>query len=243
MSISPIKVVSPQAQKPLQASKWLSIQVLLELDELKSLFQALDPFYIFKVGVLCEIGQSEIDKDQFLAIYQDYIESLKNGELPDENSFKTAFSSILTVDTDHLYAIENQEKQLIRIAKPVIQLQSHRMDYSTFDHQFRPMVFGQETLFWGLQFSFPQITQDAVTKEIIKIKEDETFPNAFLFKRLQRWMRNNTRPTPFIIQEKIVNIPMRLGKQCFAWINQHPQFSSKGLKVAVRYKSEADNEN
>ena len=105
------------------------------------------------------------------------------------------------------------------------------MDYSEHDGKFRPMVFGLDSVTWGLQFSYPQLFMDGRTKEAFAVVESEEFPNTALFHQLQRWMRQNTLPTPFLVDGKRVNSPIRLGKACLPWINRHPQLAPKHLQV------------
>ena len=219
-------------EPPLQASKWLQIQVLLDKEEMSSLFEALGPFEIFLTGCLCPIGKGFVSHDGFLEQYSRYVEALKAGQLPEEAVFRSYFSSVFTVARDHLFrvlAADNQ--QIIRVAKPVIQLQMHKMDYSLADGKFRPMVFGMDSIYWGIQFSYPQLYQNPIDKEILQIADRPEFPNTRLFRTLQRWVRHETIPTPFEVSQKKINVPMRLGKNCLSWINHHPQLIRKGLQV------------
>ncbi len=42
----------------------------------------------------------------------------------------------------------------------------------------------------------------------------------------KQWVRDNTRATPFSVEGKKINATMRLGKNCFSWINHHPQLKN-----------------
>jgi hypothetical protein len=118
---------------------------------------------------------------------------------------------------------------------PIIQLQAHTLFYSQLDGQVRSMVRGEGEIHWGIQFSYPQIYQNAQTGQIEKIEDNEKFPNTALFRRLQRWVRDHTRATPLEVGGKRVNLPARLGKQCFSWINRHPQLLAAGIRVATPF--------
>jgi hypothetical protein len=217
---------------PYQASKWLSVALLVDADEMKALFESLGPFHIFTVGSVVKRCEGEISKETFLSCYAHYIGQLKTGLLPDDYAYRSLFASIMTTTEEHLYALHvGAEGQLIRIAKPVVQMQSHQLGYSEADGKFRSMVFGTENLLWGLQFSYPQLFEDPQTHAAHKVTESAQFPDTALFRALQKWTRQNTEPTPFIVQDKIVNVPARLGKNCFSWINEHPQLERKGLSV------------
>jgi hypothetical protein len=100
------------------------------------------------------------------------------------------------------------------------------MGFSDVDHEFRPMILSQNSIFWGLQFSFPQVYQDPKTGAL---KEAEVSP---LFQAIRKWIRNTTVPTPMMVEGKRVNIPIRLGKRCFSWINRHPQLKCKVMEIA-----------
>lgn len=226
---------STAAEKPLQASKWLQSQALISKEELEDLFHTLEeasPFYLYNCGAVCSKDKGEINKKDFIETYGKYINSLKQGETPDLAFYRTIFSPALTLTTEALFTIPiGEDKQIIRIARPVIQLQAHNMDYSTVDKKFHSMVFGIDSIAWGLQFSYPQLFQDNETREVELVKKTKAFPNTALFQSLQKWMRQQTIPTPFITEGKVTNVPMRLGKKCLDWINQHPQLIQKNISV------------
>lgn len=226
--------ILPLAQtKPMQASKWLKCQVLLDGDEMQALFQALGNFYIYLTGGIQNRGEGEISHDNFLASYRAYVEALKSGVLPEEAVYARLFCSVFSVSRQMLYAIAvSEEKILIRVEKPVVQLQAHRLDYSPFDQKFRSMVLGADSILWGIQFSYPQLFEDAVSKDVFQVREEGSdFPNTQFFHELQRWVRHHTIPTPFMVDGKLTNVPIRLGKECLSWINQHPQLGKKGIAI------------
>lgn len=228
----PLRIATVESEPPMEASKWLKLQVLVENLEMSSLFDALGHFEIYLTGIITKFGEGQIAKPEFLNNYRYYIESLKNGEIPDESVYKPYFSAIFTVSSDILFSLPMPEgRQLIRASKPVIQLQAHSMDYSVHDGKFRPMVFGLDSILWGIQFSYPQLYLDPKTKEVHQVADNEMFPNTRLFRALQRWVRQETIPTPFQVGQEKVNVPMRLGKQCLGWINRHPQLVHKKLQV------------
>lgn len=218
--------------EPYHASKWLSVALLVNAHEMQSLFQTLGTVYIYNVGSITKRGEGVITSEAFLSGYERYVHALRNGKIPEDSSYRTLFSSAMTVKEDHVYALHvGEEGQLIRIAKPIVQIQAHNLDYSTADGQFRPMVFGMNSVLWGIQFSYPQLYEDPKTHAPIKVEDNASFPNTSLFKAIQKWARENTVPTPFLVDGKVINVPMRLGKSCFEWINHHPQLTQKLYKV------------
>lgn len=212
--------------EPYHASKWLSVALLIDAAEMKALFDFLGNFLIFTVGSIVKRGEGLITHESFLSCYAHYIEILKSGNIPEDSIYRSVFASVLTVSPDHLYALHvGTDGDLIRINKPVIQLQAHNLDYSTADGKFRSMVFGKDSVLWGVQFSYPQLFEDPSNHSVRKV--DNSFPNTSLFRALQKWTRLNTVPTPFLVNEKIINAPVRLGKRCFSWINNHVHVQKK----------------
>lgn len=229
---------STSAEKPLQASKWLQVQALLSRNELDNLLNFLEKslgvVFLFSCGVVCTKEKGQLSKEQFLNDYDTYLKSLMKGEIPDLNVYRSIFSPAMTTTTDALFTIPvGEDRQIIRVARPVVQLQAHHIDYSTVDKKFHSMVFGADSIAWGLQFSYPQLYQDNETKQVEIIKKTATFPNTALFQLLQKWMRQHTIPTPFIAEGKTTNVPMRLGKECLSWINKHPQLIQKNITVKI----------
>jgi hypothetical protein len=214
----------------LQASKSLKIQVLLDVCEMQALFAHLGEFYIAIVSEPVSIEQAFVSKQEFLENYRVYVTALQRGELPEESSLRRYFSGALTRTTDALYAFRvGEERYLIKPIQPLIQMQVHHFFYSTVDGKFHPLVLGKESVTWGIQFSYPQIAQDPQSGEIRKV--DQSFLNTSLFTDLSRWMRNATRPTPFLVGDRRSNEPIRLGKDCFSWIGKHPQLQAKGIAI------------
>lgn len=216
----------------MEASKWLQVQALLDLNEMTELFQALGDFKIYRIGAIIDSNETEFAREKFLETYSHYISELKKGKVPEESDYRSAFTSVITVSPDFVEAVPVEgSKQIIRVIKPVIHLLVHRLGYSVIEEKFRPMVKGKDSITWGVQFSYPQLFQEK--EEVFKVDESESFPNTHLFHILQKWMRQKTIPTPFLVEGKKMNVPIRLGKNCLSWINRHPQLIEKKITVAV----------
>lgn len=219
--------------RPMQASKWIPIQMLVDDEEIKDLFNQLGNFDIYSCGCLLQKGEGKITHQAFLESYHSYLSALKEGKIPQESAYAPAFSSILTASSDCIYAQHiHNDRTMLRASKPIIQLQSHEMDYSSADNKFRSMVFGADCILWGIQFSYPQLYENPETHEVEKVFENPKYVNTELFRILQRWTRENTIPAPFMVNGAKINGPMRLGKQCLSWINSHPQLKKKGILIA-----------
>lgn len=222
--------IKSKIEPPLQVSKWLKCPLLVDEKEMEALLRAIEPFEIFIASGLMLIGEGLVKQEEFLDCYTNYIDALKNGRIPDDARMARYFSSVFTRTRDALYAVHvDESRQMIKVDRPVVQLQTHRFIYGA-DRKFRSMVHGQGSIHWGIQFSYPQLYQDKEMR-VWDVREGDEFPNTALFKALQRWMRENTVATPFIADGQRVNVPIRLGKRCFAWINHHCQLMASGLSV------------
>lgn len=220
---------------PMEVSKWLKSPVLLDAEEMQALLKELAGIHFYFTQSVTPFGKGEIPSHDFLEVYKNYISELKEGRLPEETNYRLYFSAALTAASDSLYAIRvGEESQLIRVAKPVIQLQSHHIARSPVDGKFHAMTFGTNSISWGIQFSYPQLFRDPDTLQILNVDDSHNFPNTLLFRTLQHWVRHNTVPTPLQIGEEKITLPIRLGKNCVHWINRHPQLIQQGIQVSVK---------
>lgn len=239
MEVFPLRV-SNGAELPLQASKWLDFQFLIDEIEMESLLNTLGDFEIFQVGTVCKVGEGSISKEKFLHHYKNYVECLKSGVLPNEKEFRPHFSSVFTAASDHLFQIlVGDNRRIIRVQKPVLQLQVNNIAYSPIEGKFRGLVFGKDSILWGLQISYPQLFQDAMTKDVFDVLKHPQFLNTILLRQLQQWLRKNTIPTPFQVDKMQINVPIRLGKGCLSWINSHPQLVESNIRVVVETQKTA----
>lgn len=223
-----LRISTPQQEGVYQGSKYLKYQVLCDAEELGKLFD-LGNFTMYHLTGLND-GQP-IARDRFLGEYSRWIEELKEGRIPSDAQLRSVLASAWTVEGDALWKQEVPgNKYIVKLAKPVVQVQAHFFTYSPIDEVFRPMTMGAGNIFWGLQFSFPQIYQDPRTMELLEVEE---CPNAELFQTIKQWVRNETRATPFIVEGKKTNVPIRLGKGCFSWIHKHPQLIEQRIGVHV----------
>lgn len=224
---------------PMEASKWLKLQALVDIEEMRLLLQELGDIKIVRAGAVVKKGEELYSHTAFLEAYKSYIDALKEGKLPSEDLYRPPFSASFSLSDACFCSIPvDQERVLIRTVKPVLQLQPHALDYSPHDRKFRPMVFGLDSVTWGIQFSYPQFFLNPKTKAPLQVDESEEFPNTVLFRKVQRWLRHHSIPTPFLVDETKINVPMRLGKLCFPWINQHPQIQKKTWSVCCELPKE-----
>ncbi len=226
-----IRISTPQIEGLFQGSKQLKFQVLLGREEMAELFQFLPLFSICIVSEPTSMEQAVVPHAEFLEQYGSYVEALKKGERIDEKPLRRYFSSAWTTQLDAVYAMPAGVRYLIKPIRPLVQLQGHHVFYSKLDQQFHPMVLSEESITWGIQFSYPQLAQHPKTAAIEKVGKGEEFPNTPLFAALTKWLRQFTIPTPFVVEGKRINAPIRIGKQCLEWIHNHPQLKEKKIEI------------
>lgn len=229
-----LRCSTPEQEGKGEMSKWLEVQVLLDCEEMRALLEVLEGAAFFSTNRLVRKSEGLISPEEFMLAYSYYITSLKEGRIPDPAGYRVPFFASVTRDIDAVYSMEiAQETHIVKIARPVIQMQSHTFNFDAEQKKVRPMVMGPDNVHWGIQFSYPQLFHNPETHSVEATKEEELFPNTALFKSLQRWVRHNTRATPLLWQGRQVNVPIRLGKRCFSWIQHHPGLNAKNLSVVA----------
>ncbi|MDB6080787.1 MAG: hypothetical protein JWO53_59, partial [Chlamydiia bacterium] len=190
--------LTPQNATPFLASKWLHIQFLIDKEEMEALLKELshDGLYLFSTMGIKPVGESAMSQEAFLLAYGRYVAHLQAGRSPDDEEFRPFFTAVMTSSLGALQALDVAEgKEIIRPREPIVQLQLHRFDHSSFDGKIRPMVLGKNTISWGLQISYPQLFQDPATRIV---QQASSYANFALFKKVQAWIRTYTLPTPCI---------------------------------------------
>lgn len=230
--MSPLRISTPQIEGSLQVSKQIKFQVLLDDSEMRALLNDLAPVHVCVVSEPTPLDCALISTEEFLDVYGRYVAGIKENQMLDEKPLRRYFSSAWTSKLNAVYAMGvSSEKYLVKSIKPLIQLQGHHFFYSKLDKKFHPMALSQDSVSWGIQFSYPQLCQDPKTSDILKVGKGEDFPNTALFNALAKWLREHTLPTPFVVDGKRTNAPIRLGKRCLSWIGKHPQLVQKGIEV------------
>ncbi len=217
----------------LQASKWLSFQLLLDPIEMSALLDILEPIVFYRVGLPLILGEEKRSKEDFLHAYQQYCKSLSLQKIPDSGFFKKEFSNALTADINDLSFKELEGGRLIgTIIHPVLVMQLNNLSYSQEEGMFRAMVHGLNTITWGVQISFPQLYQDAQSGEVLESFK-EGLPNAQKFKKLRHFVQDETVAACFFVEGKSVQATVRIGKKAQEWVNQHPQLLERNIRVVV----------
>lgn len=226
--------IQPKDAPNFMASKWLHYDVLVDDTKIRHLLEHFGSgFYLFSTLGVAPRGEHELKIDDFVNQWKGYIDALKAGNVPNDQDNRFYCTAALTKTLSALRALDvGNDREIIIAYEPLIQMQLHRFNYSQADHKFHSMSFGQKSISWGVRLSYPQLYQNPQTRVVVDATDENLFVNATLFQELKSWIRANTQPTPFLIDGKRVNDPMRIGKECFSWINNHAQLKENGLFVA-----------
>jgi len=216
-----LKVSTADQIPPYQASKWQETLVLLATEEMQALLDHLGDIYIYPLSGLHPVHGPFLQKKSYIETYHQYVGSLKAGTIPPR---LPALIVAITTDPDHLRGLKVKEgQQMHRVIKPVVQTKEGSLHYSPQEKKFRSMVYGEGAIAWGVQFSYPQLFQDPETKKVENALTGKEFPDAVLFRTIQRWLRKNSSVFSVAIEGEKVNTPARIGKACEGWIHNHPQ--------------------
>lgn len=215
------------------ASKWIFFPGLLDPVELEDLFNFLGQLFFFNVMAKVLPQDATFSKEQVVVHYKRYVEQLKQGICEPSKEMRAALSSVAVPSMQAVYALAFSDgKLLVRQKEPAIQLQLHAFRYSDLDRQVHPMVWGGDSIPFGVQLSFPKLFRDPKTQEVIDYKE-ESYPNRALFQGLTSWMRANSFPATFKIGGNRVVSTVRVGKKALAWVNRLPILKQVGMEVVI----------
>lgn len=211
---------------PFLASKWNKQIAFLDPTELKELFSHLSPFSIHPLGKVVEKEQSEISLEAFIDSYTGLIDRLKIQGFLQKEDFKAFDAFAISCKKDAFYLLEIKNGYLIKPRAPHIMIRPHFFDYSD---RFRSGVLGLNSLFWGLEFSFPHIFQDPKTKKIEKVSV--LSENSILFTKIRKYLRKISNSTTFTVGDKKYPVAYRLGKKCFPLIKNYTKLHNRDIHV------------
>ena len=224
-----VRISHPKDEGFLQASKWLTFRVLLGLEELSCLIEALPPFLIYNASKLTKLSETFIEMRAFKERYSEYLNALERG------SFKQAppcFSSIWTTRPSSVYAFEvKKDRFIIKPTLPPVQVSHHQFSFSHDNQTFHSMLHSHEATPWGLQFSYPQIFSNTLGGEVVEVLKNQEMPNNRFFMALSKWMRKETRPTPFLFEDNRLNATFRIGKQSLHWAEKYLNLEPLRIKI------------
>ncbi len=201
MQKNSVEILTKQIDSPV--SKWLHLQALLSLQELKALFDALNPVCLFFNGKVLTEEEVTDQQEAFLHFYEKYLKAL----VAKEECSLPPFCLSRTEKSVYAFKV-GENRFLIKPRAPLIQVREHRF-LVTHDGRVSSMAFGKGSIPWGIQFSFPQLfLEEGKIVEVMKSKEYE---NKELFRTLKLWIREYTRPASLELNGKKTNCTFRVG--------------------------------
>lgn len=208
-------IPSSNFKKPL-FSKWQKIQVLLDPVEMEKLLQHLSPLAIINSSEVVPWEKISVQVDEFITIYQKYVDMLR-GKIPKQ---KIGLSYALSEQIDNFRAVSVAPgKYICRAVQPDVHMQAHEFLLDSGGRML-PQVFSNEAICWGVQLSYPAIFQDGYIMEVFQATR-KPFSGWQLFSSIRSWMRNHTVPLPIHFKEKIIYLPIRIGREASTWIANH----------------------
>ena len=180
----------------LQAAKYLKVYAIIE--KMEDLFSALPEFTILQLGRFVE--DPVINKEDFLLAWEQY--------LVDHEFVSPYFSSAWTCDPEATTELKHEDgRRMIQLIAPVLQLRPHR--YLISEEKLHMMVYGKNTISFGIEFSYPALYSTTVDPKVRKTLH-ETLPNNKLYKAFASWIRKNTRPQKLQVSGKELLTTMRM---------------------------------
>ncbi len=226
----PFRISHPKREGVFQASRWVSYRVLLDPLEMRKLFDILPPFALYNVSDIISLDRAVFSKQTFLKEYDGFIKALKKEKCTDKPN--TLFSCAISQTPEAFYAIKVKEKIIVKRIKPVIQMLPYHFTYSDEDQRFHSATCYQESVHWGIAFSYPYLYANSNNGgNVIKVMQDLSYPNTPLFRALTQWIRAHSRPASFLVKGKKIKTAIRIGDQCMKWVQHHPQLIERGLVI------------
>lgn len=210
----PLDVSTVEKEGELHCSKWLKHAVLLNMEEMKQLWQILDPYFLLSPIQIVLKENWRVSKDRFLSLYEKYLLWLKEEKDFPPSSLRKEFTLLLTDSLDAVYAVAlPKDRILVKARAPVVQIQIYHCFISTFDQKIYPMAMNADSFTWGLQFSYPQIYEDPKNGTFKKVLLEKDFGNTVVYREIVSWLRKHTKPAVFSIGENSVVAPFRIAKE------------------------------
>jgi len=186
----------------LQVSKWQDFHVQLDEDGVKKLFSDLDVSYGYRVGQIVQDDACVYSVEEYLSVYDEFLKA--------ENiaPYRKSLSMGLSVSDDAFYAKVVSGGVIVTPKMPYIQIRASSYSISK-DGKILPGVLGADVHKWGLHFAYPLLamnSKEGIAKNVLTQPE---FSNTKLFKVLQKWIREWTKPADIAVNEQVVRTTMR----------------------------------
>ncbi|MBM3201030.1 MAG: hypothetical protein FJZ56_01310 [Chlamydiae bacterium] len=176
----------------------MKVAVLFSKEEMELLFTEFPNLILLNTSSVCEKNETEISKELFLETYATYIERAKKNQ-----EYLSPFLTVgMTVDQSAYFAMDvGQGRVLLRQKRPLIQVRPFH--YSIQEGKVFEMSFHKDKIFWGVEFSYPQLFSASRDAKIERIWRNQEYPNSMVFVSLLKW----------IYAKSLLYPPARVGKQ------------------------------
>lgn len=215
----------------LRVAKLIKLHLFLDAEELKGLLEPLPSFKFYQTAKLSKKGEERLELASFISKYGEATDELKRSEKPPRSLLELFSLSISRTEKAFVKAFSDDEKLLLRPQLPVVQLAPTFLHYNWDEKNFRFGLYGKDSFLFGMTLVYPQIYQDSHNLEIIEIDRSPKFPNSELFSALRSLLREKTRPTPFLVQGKKINVPVRIGPRSVQWAGELSELKARGIQI------------
>lgn len=224
------EVSLPQAQNRYRASKWIAFQMLLTRNELEDLFNEISAQVFCCIAKVDEEKNLLYHKESYLSLYTSYLEALKSQNKFLIKQLLISLNVALAYDESSLYKVlAPNNKCLIKIKKPCIQVKPFNFVYHFGLEKFLTNIKSEEAIYFGLEFSFPQIFQDPQSQEIQSLFKNNLSLSETYFNKIRLFVREKTKPAKFLISDKRKVATFRIGKTCAGFVEELSFLKEKQL--------------
>ncbi|MES2199773.1 MAG: hypothetical protein V4489_06360 [Chlamydiota bacterium] len=221
----PLDISTVEKEGALHCSKWVKHAVLLDREEMESLWEVLASCIIISPIQKVSKEKWQVSKEHFFTWYEKYLSWLRLEDDFPPPDLRKEFTLMLSTFVEAFYAVSLSSDQfLIKARCPVIQIQIYHCFISKFDRKIYPMAMNADSFTYGLQISYPQIYEEPHVGKFKKMLLEKDFPNTILYKQIVQWLRNHTKPATFFLGDKEEVAPFRVGKKEKDGIGDHKRF-------------------
>lgn len=226
----PIRI-HPYAEE-IRYAKWLQTPLLCSLEELDLLLHSLGSIFLVPAGGLLEREALFVSPEDLRSTYQQYLAWIVSSAALPSAEMRRHLTLMMSVSLDSFSAAEIKTGRfMIKPVQPVVMIQPYHFFMSSLDQKIHSMVMSQESISWGLQFSYPQMYEDPKNHLFGKISEAPEFPNTALYKKVVQWVRSFAMPAPVHYMGQKTHASFRIGKQAFALAQAHKGLQKRGIEV------------
>jgi len=216
-----------------KSSKLQKVVFLLSPVELRSLFDHLEKLgdlCFFRIGALLDSKNADTKIDSFISAYESFYKDLENGDSSSIKAASTHLSRSLSIDKNIcIYDEAPGGKLIAKLTEPGVYVRICKVALSLELKKLHVGALGNEAFIFGLEVSYPQLVQKVGHE--VQNALTPPFKNGILFKQLRRFVRAQTMPAKFYINDEVLFSELRvapstnwiLDKMCLKWPGLKPK--------------------